>query len=124
MSPLTLTTYQIGIALLLLLGTTDLTGIRAVFSDARASLGLVLGLGLCGTGLAYILYYWIVDRRGAVAASSVTYIPPVVALVVGVVLAGEPVRATDLVAMAAILIGVGVLQTARQRAAPSIEIDD
>ena len=56
LSPLALTTYQIGLALLVLLATTDLDGITQVFADRRAALGLVLGLGLCGTGIAYILY--------------------------------------------------------------------
>jgi EamA-like transporter family len=92
---LALTIYQIGFALVILLATADLHGIGAVFGDTRAALGLVVGLGLCGTGLAYIFYYLIVDRLGAVAASGVTYIPPVVALVIGTVLAGEPVRGLD-----------------------------
>lgn len=113
LSPLALTTYQIGLALLILLAATDLHGIGAVFGDTRAALGLVAGLGLCGTGLAYILYYLIVDRLGAVAASGVTYIPPVVALVIGTVLAGEPARGIDILAMAAILLGVGILQAGR-----------
>jgi drug/metabolite transporter (DMT)-like permease len=114
LSPLALTTYQIGIALVLLLLATDLHGLTAVFADRRATFGLVLGLGLCGTGLAYILYYFIVDRLGAVAASVVTYIPPVVALMIGAFWASEPVRPLDVVAMAAILTGVGVLQSGRQ----------
>ena len=114
LSPLALTTYQIGLALLLLLATTNLHGITAIFSDLRASLGLILGLGLCGTGLAYIIYYLIVDRLGALAASGVTYIPPVVALIIGALLVGEPVRSTDIVAMAAILAGVGILQFGRR----------
>jgi drug/metabolite transporter (DMT)-like permease len=113
--PLALTTYQIGIALVLLLATTDLQGIGAVFSDTRASLGLVLGLGLCGTGFAYILYYRIVGRLGAVAASGVTYIPPVVSLAIGAALVGEPVAPLDVAAMAAILLGVAVLQSGRER---------
>ncbi len=75
---------------MLLSATTDLDGIGAVFGDTRAALGLVLGLGLCGTGLAYILYYRIVERLGAVAASGVTYIPPVVSLAIGAMLVGEP----------------------------------
>ena len=45
-----LTTYQIGIAMVLLFLVTPLAGIDAVFSDTRAWTGLVLGLGLCGTG--------------------------------------------------------------------------
>lgn len=115
LSPLALTTYQIGIALLLLLATTDLDGIGAVFSDTRASLGLILGLGLCGTGLAYILYYRIVDRLGAIAASGVTYIPPLVSLAIGAALVGEPVEPLDILAMGAILGGVAVLQSGRPR---------
>ncbi|MBB4001198.1 DMT family transporter [Aurantimonas endophytica] len=115
LTPLALTTYQIGIALVLLVATTDLDGIGAVIGDTRASLGLVLGLGLCGTGLAYILYYRIVDRLGAVAASGVTYIPPVVSLAIGAMLVGEPVKPLDIVAMGAILVGVAVLQSGRAR---------
>lgn len=84
LSPPALATYQIGLALLVLLTTTDLHGITHVFKDRRALLGVVLGLGLCGTGVAYMSYYFIVDRLGAVAASSVSYIPPVVALAIGV----------------------------------------
>jgi drug/metabolite transporter (DMT)-like permease len=49
-----------------------------------------------------------------VGASGVTYIPPVVALVIGTVLAGEPVRGLDVIAMAAILLGVGTLQSVRR----------
>ncbi|WP_202814468.1 DMT family transporter [Aureimonas frigidaquae] len=111
--PLALTTYQTGIALLALLVTTDLAGVGAVFADRRAWLGLVFGLGLCGTGLAYILYYRIVDRLGAVAASGVTYIPPVESLAIGALFVGEPVRWRDAAAMGLILFGVAVLQSAR-----------
>lgn len=113
LSPLALATYQIGLALVILLATTDLRDIGAVSGDTRAALGLVVGLGLCGTAFAYILYYLIVDRLGAVAASGVTYIPPVVALVIGTLLAGEPARGTDILAMTAILLGVGILQAGR-----------
>ena len=113
LSPLALTTYQNGGALLILLAATDLHGIGAVFVDTRAWLGLVFGLGLCGTGPAYICYYMIVDRLGAVMASGVTYIPPMVALIVGTALAGEPVHGIDVMAMVAILLGVGILQSGR-----------
>lgn len=114
LSPLTLTTYQIGLGLVVLLITTDQHGITQIFADRRASLGLILGLGLCGTGLAYILYYLIVDRLGAIAASGVTYIPPVVALLIGVLWVGDPVQPLDWIAMAAILVGVSVLQSGRK----------
>ena len=112
-TPLALCTYQIGTALLLIALVTDLSGIERITTDTRAMLGLALGLGLLGTGVAYILYYCIVQRLGAVKASAVTYIPPVIALLIGVFLAHEPVKALDLVAVAAILGGVYILQTGR-----------
>jgi drug/metabolite transporter (DMT)-like permease len=40
-----------------------------------SSIGLVIGLGILGTGVAYILYYFIVDHLGAITASSAAYIP-------------------------------------------------
>ena len=46
-------------------------------------LGAVIGLGIPGTGIAYLLYYNIIDRLGAVRAASATYLPPIVALVIG-----------------------------------------
>jgi DNA-binding transcriptional LysR family regulator len=90
-----------------------------VADDSIALIGLVVGLGLTGTGIAYVLYYSIVQRMGAVQASSVTYLPPLVALLIGSVLVGERLRATDLFAMGAILSGVHAIQTsgsARARA--------
>ncbi len=109
--PAALTTYQIGLALLTLGIVTDLDGITEVADDRRALVGLVVGLGILGTGVAYILYYYIVDHLGAVTASSATYIPPVVALAIGWLLVGEPLDIGDAVAVLLILTGVVVLRS-------------
>ncbi|WP_217645449.1 DMT family transporter [Oceanisphaera psychrotolerans] len=111
---LALATYQTGFALLLLLLVSDLQGTQRLFAHPGAALAMVVGLGLLGTGIAYILYYFIVDRLGAIVASGVTYIPPVVALLIGVFLIGEPVTPIDMVAMVTILAGVGLLQSGRK----------
>lgn len=105
-----LTTYQMGFALVTLLVVVPLGGITDVAGDTRALVGLVVGLGLLGTGLAYILYYFIVDRLGAVTAASSTYIPPVVALAIGWLLVGEPLGPLDAVAVLLILTGVVALR--------------
>lgn len=105
-----LATYQIGLAMIFLLVFTSLHGIVNVFNDTRAWTGLIFGLGLCGTGLAYVIYYFIVENLGAVAASGVTYIPPVVALLIGVFLVGDTINPTSYAAMILILAGVAVLQ--------------
>ncbi|MGA8211160.1 MAG: DMT family transporter [Nocardioidaceae bacterium] len=109
--PVALTTYQIGLALLTLLILTPLDGITAIAEDRRATIGLVIGLGILGTGVAYILYYVVVDRLGAVTASSATYIPPVVALAIGWLLVDEPLTIVDAAAVVAILTGVVVLRS-------------
>ncbi len=105
-----LTTYQMGLALLTLVLVTDLDGIGAITGDVRASVALVAGLGLLGTGMAYILYYVVVDRLGAVTASGATYIPPVVALGIGWLLVDEPIGVLDGVGVIVILLGVVVLR--------------
>jgi drug/metabolite transporter (DMT)-like permease len=111
LSPLALCTYQVGFALCILAAVTPLSGLSHVQQSATALIGVVLGLGLTGTGIAYVLYYYIVWQMGAVQASSVTYLPPVVALLIGCLLVGEPLRWMDLIAMSAILSGVFAIQT-------------
>lgn len=114
-SPVALSAWQLGCALLMLLCVTDLHGIGAITGDHAALAGLVFGLGLAGTGLAFILYYFIVQQLGALKAASVTYLPPVVAMLIGCLLAGEPLLPASLAAMALILGGVVVLQSGKQQ---------
>ncbi len=101
-----LTTYQLGLSLLTLFVFTDFSGVENITSDVHIALGLVVGLGLLGTGLAYIIYYYIIEKLGAVSASSVTYIPPIVALAIGAILVGENIEMTDYIATVLIIIGV------------------
>lgn len=105
-----LTTYQVGLAAMYLLAFTPLDGAAVLLQHPRAALGLVFGLGMLGTGIAYLAYYHIVEHLGALAASSVTYLPPVVALFIGAVLVGEPTTSAEYLAVVLILAGVGVTQ--------------
>lgn len=105
-----LTTYQLGLGLLILALFTDYKGISNILQSSHTTVGLVIGLGLLGTGLAYIIYYYIVEKFGAISASSVTYIPPVVALLIGALLAGEPIKAADYGATVLIFVGVYLLK--------------
>ncbi|EPL8095336.1 DMT family transporter [Morganella morganii] len=114
-APLALTTYQIGLALLILACITPFTGITAIAQDSTASLGLIIGLGLLGTGVAYLTYYYLILNLGAVVASSVTYIPPVVALLVGFLAANEQLGVTEILSMVLIMSGVFLLQRPSRR---------
>ena len=114
LSAVALPTYQIGFALLVSTAVTDFDGITRIATDTKTLVSVAVGLGMLGTGIAFILYYFIVNRLGAVTASASTYIPPVVALAIGYFLVHEPVTPLDLVAMGFILSGVYLLQTEKQ----------
>lgn len=101
-----LATYQLSFALLLLVFITDFNGIENITTDTHIFIGLVVGLGLLGTGLAFIIYYYIIEKLGAVIASSVTYIPPIVAIIIGYVFIGEAITIVDCIATLLIFTGV------------------
>lgn len=122
LSPLTLSTYQMGFALLLLLMTTSFDGMERITSEPVALTALVLGLGVMGTGVAYVLYYFLVQQLGALKAAGVTYVPPVVALAIGTMLVNEPIHASDLLALTCIIVGVYVLQKGKTAEPPASEI--
>ena len=99
-------TYQLALSAIILVFVTDLAGSEAIWSDVGAATGLVVGLGMLGTGLAFILYYNIIEALGAVSAASVAYVPPVVALLIGFVLVGEAISAMEFAGAVLILVGV------------------
>lgn len=105
-----LSTYQLGFAVLTLLLITPFEGISNVVNDTHVFLGLIMGLGLLGTGIAYIVYYYIIDELGAVSASSVTYIPPVIALAIGYFFVGEDIGIVDVFATLLIFAGVFLIK--------------
>lgn len=101
-----LTTYQLGFAFLFLLIFTDMSGIERILESTHVVLGAIIGLGILGTGVAYIIYYYLIENLGAVTASSVTYIPPIVALLIGAIIIGENITLLDYGAVALIFAGV------------------
>ena len=104
--PLALAAYQTTSAAILLTALAPKSGVLALAGAPRALLALSIGLGLLGTGVAFILYYRLIERLGAITASSVFYLPPVVALVAGACLAGEEVSAIQSLGTVSILAGV------------------
>jgi drug/metabolite transporter (DMT)-like permease len=65
----------------------------------------IVALGAFGTGVAYVLAGALAGRVGATRASVTTYLIPVVALVLGVVLRDESVATLSLVGSAVVLSG-------------------
>lgn len=104
-----LTTYQLGFALLTLFIVTKWDGITNITTNTHVFLGTIVGLGLLGTGLAFVLYYYIIEQLGAVSAASTTYLPPVVALIIGYFFIGENIDLIDCLGTVLIFIGVFIV---------------
>jgi drug/metabolite transporter (DMT)-like permease len=68
----------------------------------------VLGLGVGGTAVGYILYFGLILSAGASRAILVTYLVPALALVYGVTLLDEPLTAPALIGLALVLAGVAL----------------
>ncbi len=64
----------------------------------------ILYLALAGTVLTFLGYYWLLKRIRVVTASMIAFITPVVAILIGVLYAGESLSA-------AIFIGTGLILT-------------
>lgn len=72
--------------------------------------GSLLALGALGSGVAYALNYAIVRAKGATVASTVTYVIPVFATLLGAIVLGETLRWNQPAGTAALLVGVAVAQ--------------
>ena len=101
-----LVTYQLILAAVVLSIVTDFNGVTRIINDPLALWSLIMGLGFLGTGIAYILYYFIISSLGAVASSSVTYLPPIVALTIGGLFLQENIEIRDYMATMMIFFGV------------------
>jgi drug/metabolite transporter (DMT)-like permease len=98
-----------------LCGTLQLLPFSLAFGHVHAhrplSSLLALGaLGILGTGVAYILNFDIVRHASATVASSVTYLTPVFAVVVGVAFLGESLSWNEPLGALLILVGVAFTQ--------------
>ncbi len=72
--------------------------------------GAMLALGVLGTGIAYPLNYAIVRAAGAGTASTVTYLVPLFATVLGIVVLGEALSWNEPVGAVVVLAGVAISQ--------------
>jgi drug/metabolite transporter (DMT)-like permease len=68
----------------------------------------VAWLGLIGSGLAFLAFFYLLGRWGATRTSLVAYVMPVVGVVLGVIVLRETVSLPVLVGMALIIAGVAL----------------
>ena len=101
---------QIGTAALTLLPIYVLSGPLITAVPDFASVGAIVTLGALGSGVAYLLYYKILDVVGSAIASSVTYVTPVIAVILGVILLGEEIHWYEPVGGVIVILGAAISQ--------------
>lgn len=106
--PIVLAALQLSAAAVLLGLTLPFDGAHAPILTpvVLAAIGV---LGVLGTGVAYVINFELIARGGAVAASAVTYLVPVVAVALGVAVLGEPLAWTLPVGLVLVLAGTALI---------------
>jgi drug/metabolite transporter (DMT)-like permease len=81
---------------------------------AVGSMAAVIALGAGATGIAYLLYYYVMNTLGAVRAAGVTLLVPITAVFWGVVLLRESLSWPIIIGMAVILAGTVLTNLGRR----------
>jgi drug/metabolite transporter (DMT)-like permease len=119
--PVLLSACQLAAAAVMLAIALAVSGVQTPHVTAE-DVAAIAVLGIIGTGIAYVLNYQIITSEGATVASTVTYLVPVVAIVLGVLVLGESITAITLTGIALVLVGVALTRRRAARASePVIE---
>jgi drug/metabolite transporter (DMT)-like permease len=111
----------VGVALVQVLVGSAIMLPLALLLDRPASMpsadviGALAALGIGGTAIAWVLYYWLVASAGPQQAVAVTYLVPVAALFYGAVVLDEHVAAAAIVGTVVIIIGQLITATPARR---------
>jgi drug/metabolite transporter (DMT)-like permease len=87
------------------------------------SIAAILFLGVGASGIAYLLYYFMMNTLGATRATTVTFLLPVTAVFWGASLLHEAITLTILAGMVVILLGVFLTSRPRKPRAPALDED-
>lgn len=75
-----------------------------------ASLGSVLTLAIFNTAIAFLIWTTLIRRAGATATAQVTFVIPIISIILGYVVLNEQIAWTALIGLVFILFGLAVSQ--------------
>ena len=101
---------QLTAATVLLAPVAVVTSLQSGFEPTPTRVLAIVLLGVLGTGVAYVLSYRLIADIGATGASLVTYIVPVVAVTVGVLVLDEEFHVRLLLGGVMIVLGIALVQ--------------
>lgn len=79
-------------------------------------------LGLLSSGVAYVLYYALLQIMGATQVSMVTYVIPIVGLILGALVLQEPIGGHVLVALGLIVMSIVVVNRPTRHESPAVVV--
>lgn len=107
--PIVLPASQLAAGAALMVVVLPFGGRAAPQLRADAALSLLI-LSVLGTGVAYVLNYRLISEVGPTVASTTTYLLPIVAVVLGVLVVNETVTVPMTAGMLLVLGGVALVQ--------------
>ncbi len=108
-SPYVLATAQVSASALIAAIPALFLGIADTPLTVNA-VGGIIALGVLGTGFAYVWNYRNIELAGSVIASSVTYVTPVIAVILGLLILGERLGPLQWVGGALVLVSALIVQ--------------
>jgi drug/metabolite transporter (DMT)-like permease len=112
--PLVLSAYQLVAATSMLIALAPFSGFPEVHLRPDVVVAVAV-LGALGTGAAYVLNYRLISDVGATVASAVTYLLPVMSVLLGTAVLEEPVTVSMLLGTAIALAGVAMVRKCAAR---------
>ncbi|HEX7949575.1 MAG TPA: DMT family transporter [Candidatus Limnocylindrales bacterium] len=107
------TSLQFLIGGAILLGVSALLEPWADLSWSPATLSGLLVLGVIGTGVAYVVWFWLLKHVSLVGLGAALFLVPVVGVVSGI-LTGDRPQPIELAGIAAMLAGFGLISVRRE----------
>ena len=105
--------FQVSIALVITAALALIVESPVQLPDTPTELFAVLWLGVFGSSLAYLIYFRLVHVMGPTRISLITYVMPIVGIVLGVLVLDESIDLRTIVGTAIILGGVGLVNSRR-----------
>jgi drug/metabolite transporter (DMT)-like permease len=105
--------FQVGIALLIVSVLVVVFESPVQLPTTNEAWFAVIWLGVFGSSLAYLIYFRLVHVLGPTRLSLITYVMPIVGIVLGFAVLGETIDLQTLLGTAIILGGVGLVNSSR-----------
>jgi drug/metabolite transporter (DMT)-like permease len=80
-------------------------------APSLSAMGSWLALVILGTVIAYVIYYALLEQTSATFVSTVTYIIPVIGLILGALVLAETLNLTLWISLGLVLLGVLLVRT-------------